>query len=92
MTEARKRILARVVGRVQGVGFRYSCVLAARAAGVNGWVRNRSDGSVEAAFEGAPAAVDAMTSWMRHGPQGARVAAVELTDQSPEGASGFEIR
>jgi acylphosphatase len=92
MAEARTRILAQVVGHVQGVGFRYSCLLAARAAGVSGWVRNRSDGSVEAAFEGSPAAVDAMTSWMHHGPQGAHVTAVELADQSPEGASGFEIR
>ena len=92
MAEERRRILARVVGRVQGVGFRYSCLLAAREAGVAGWVRNRADGSVEAAFEGSPTAVDTMASWVRHGPRGAQVLSVELAEQPPEGATAFEIR
>jgi len=47
-----------VHGRVQGVGFRFSAVDAATAAGVQGWVRNRRDGTVEAVLAGDARAVD----------------------------------
>lgn len=76
-------------GRVQAVGFRQSCVEAARSQGVAGWVRNRRDGRVEAVFEGAPGAVAAMVDWCREGPRLAEVASVELSAEEPEGLTGF---
>lgn len=79
-------------GRVQGVGFRYSCARAAIAAGVAGWVRNLPDGAVEAAFEGEEHAVDAMTDWMRSGPRWAHVTSVDTSEEDPAGVSGFDIR
>src|SRR4051794_7704406 len=65
--------LARVHGRVQGVGFREACIEAAESLGVTGWVRNRSDGSVEALLQGPPATLERMRDWLRHGPPMAAV-------------------
>ena len=81
-----------VRGFVQGIGFRYAAADAARSRGVSGWVRNRADGSVEAAFEGKPGAVDGMVRWCEHGPRGAEVDEIEVYDEPPEGLYGFEIR
>jgi len=69
-----------ITGDVQGVGYRYSMVMAARRLGITGWVRNRSDGSVEAVVAGDAEAVAGMIAWARHGPSGAEVShvAVEL--------------
>jgi acylphosphatase len=88
-----QRIRRRVVvhGRVQGVFFRDSTRQRARARGVDGWVRNRPDGSVEAAFEGAPDAVDALVHFSEAGPRGARVTHVEVFEEPPEGLEGFGI-
>ncbi|MDQ0589117.1 acylphosphatase [Variovorax paradoxus] len=69
-----------VRGLVQGVGYRWSMVQAARRLGVRGWVRNRRDGSVEALAFGPAAAVDALVSWARSGPDGARVDALEVVE------------
>jgi acylphosphatase len=81
-----------VRGRVQGVWFRGSTREAARAAGVRGWVRNRPDGSVEAVFEGEGEAVASLVAFCDHGPPGARVDAVELSEEPAEGLGGFVIR
>jgi acylphosphatase len=86
----RRRVLVR--GFVQGVGFRYSAADLARARGVAGWVRNRADGAVEAAFEGEPEAVAGMVGWCERGPRGAEVDAVEVFEEPPEGLERFEIR
>jgi acylphosphatase len=59
---------------------------------VAGWVTNRSDGAVEAVFEGDPDAVAAMVEWCSHGPRGADVSSVDDTAEEPEGLSGFDIR
>lgn len=77
MTEVRRLL---VTGGVQGVGYRYSMVMAARRLDVTGWVRNRRDGGVEATVAGSAEAIAAMIEWARHGPAGAEVAhvAVEL--------------
>jgi acylphosphatase len=80
-----------VTGRVQGVFYRVRCAERARVAGLAGWVRNRPDGRVEAVFEGASDAVEAMVSWCRRGPDLARVDAVEVTDEEPLGEAGFRI-
>ena len=82
----------RVTGRVQGVFFRQSAVEKARALAIAGWVRNRSDGSVEAHVEGEPDAVEAMLAWLHHGPTHAEVDAVHVTDAELTDASRFEIR
>ena len=82
----------RVRGRVQGVFFRDSCRREASSRGVSGWVRNCSDGTVEAWFEGPPDAVEALVDWSRRGPSQAEVAGVEVSDVDPSGASGFDVR
>jgi acylphosphatase len=92
LTEERIRRHVIVTGRVQGVFFRGSTEEEARTRGVDGWVRNRSDGSVEAVFEGPSQAVEALVAWCRSGPRWARVEATEVQSQPPEGLRGFEIR
>ena len=67
----------RVVGVVQGVGFRWSAARQGEKLGLRGWVRNCSDGSVEAGAEGESEALDELEAWLRHGPRGARVDRVE---------------
>jgi acylphosphatase len=79
-------------GRVQGVFFRDSTQRAAQSAGVAGWVTNRSDGAVEAVFEGDEDAVERMVSFVRRGPGSADVEDVEVHEEEPEGLSGFEVR
>jgi acylphosphatase len=80
-----------VHGHVQGVFFRDSIRRLAEREGVRGWVRNRNDGAVEAAFEGSPAAVERLVRFCREGPRGARVDAVESFDEPAEGGSGFSV-
>ena len=76
-------------GRVQGVYFRQSMVECAQSLGVNGWVRNRQDGSVEATVAGHPQAIERMLAWAHQGPPGARVDRVDV--QQTEGTfSTFE--
>src|SRR5262249_18640506 len=60
-----------VSGRVQGVGFRYALADEARARGVDGWVRNLRDGTVEAVLAGTQPSVDAVIAWARVGPPAA---------------------
>jgi acylphosphatase len=64
----------------------------ARSRGVAGYVRNLPSGEVEAAFEGEPAAVDALVEFCRRGPRGALVSGVAVADAAPEGRTGFEVR
>ncbi len=86
----RRRVIVR--GLVQGVFFRDSVRRRASTLGVSGWIRNTGDGAVEAVFEGEPDAVSQLVAFCREGPRGARVDAVEVTDESPEGLRGFTIR
>lgn len=74
----RRRILAD--GRVQGVWYRQSCQDEAVRLGVRGWVRNRTDGRVEAVVEGDRLAVDALQRWMAEGPPRALVTRLETTE------------
>jgi acylphosphatase len=72
------RVSIVVHGRVQGVAFRHYTRLKASELGVNGWVRNLPDGSVEALLEGEEAAVDSLVVWCQAGPPSARVDRVEI--------------
>jgi acylphosphatase len=85
----RKRVI--VHGRVQGVFFRDTTRRMAQSRDVAGWVRNNPDGSVEAAFEGADEAVDAMVRFAQEGPRGAMVESVDVIDENPEGLTSFRI-
>jgi acylphosphatase len=73
----RKAIHVIVRGRVQGVGFRAFVEHAALSRGIEGWVRNRRDGTVEAVFAGDPASVEAMIAVCRKGPGDSRVDDIE---------------
>ena len=81
-----RRIRAIVSGRVQGVAFRASTVTEARRLGVVGWVKNRSDGSVELEAEGPDDMVAALVQWCHEGPPAARVARVAVDDLRPTGS------
>ena len=83
-------VRARIRGKVQGVWFRRWTVETAQGLGLRGWVRNRSDGSVEALFVGPQVAVEAMLAACHRGPQAARVAAVESNPAAPDEAAGAE--
>lgn len=92
--KTRSRVRRRIVvhGLVQGVFFRDTCRRQAQDRAVTGWVRNRSDGAVEAVFEGPPDAVDAMVGWAHRGPSRAVVERVEVDDEPPTGEGSFTIR
>jgi len=81
----------RIYGFVQGVGFRFAVERAASSRDVSGWVRNRSDGAVEAVFEGERQDVEALVDFCRHGPRGAGVERVEVEEESAEGLGGFRV-
>jgi acylphosphatase len=82
----------RIRGAVQGVGFRYRTRSRAQSLGLAGFVANRADGSVDAAFEGDDEAVESMVEWCRHGPRGARVEDVEVSWEQPTGERTFAVR
>jgi len=81
--------LVRIRGHVQGVGYRNALHARATELGLSGWVRNRSDGSVEALVAGAPAAVEAILEWARRGPPAARVSQVDWTPAEAPAHTGF---
>ncbi|MEW2219193.1 acylphosphatase [Streptomyces sp. NPDC006990] len=81
-----------VTGQVQGVFFRDTCRRTAATQGVRGWVRNLSDGSVEAVFEGSPEDVDTLVEWAGEGPPAASVDDVWITEQEPQGHTTFQVR
>ena len=81
-----------VHGHVQGVFFRDTTRRRAAERGVAGWVRNSPDGSVEAAFEGEPDAVESLVRFAHDGPRGALVERVDVIEEEPEGLSGFGVR
>ncbi len=84
----------RIHGRVQGVGFRAFVFREARYLELDGWVRNRRDGTVEALIWGDDAAVDALLLRVGEGPRWGRVDRVDVTVETgtDERPDGFEIR
>jgi acylphosphatase len=92
----RRRVRIYVGGRVQGVWFRGSMCERARNLRVEGWVRNLSDGRVEALVEGSRTDVDAIVEWCRQGPPGARVDDLQVVDEAlaagrEDAGPGFRI-
>ncbi|CAO3414433.1 acylphosphatase [Azospirillum doebereinerae] len=91
-TAPRKAVRAWISGKVQGVWYRGWTVETAGALGLSGWVRNRSDGTVEALFAGPPEAVDRMLESCRRGPSAAVVRAVTAEPAADPGHGVFEQR
>jgi acylphosphatase len=90
MDVVRRRVI--LTGHVQGVFFRASVKEAAQNEGVAGWASNLADGSVEVVLEGPEAAVESVLGYCRTGPVNARVDSAEVTEEEPEGLSGFQTR
>jgi acylphosphatase len=86
----RRRVV--VTGHVQGVWFREACRREALSVGVAGWIRNRSDATVEAVFEGDSPGVAAMVAWCRTGPPAAEVSGVDVFEEQPTGERSFTVR
>jgi acylphosphatase len=82
----------RIEGAVQGVGFRAFVVQEARKLGLDGWVRNRSDGTVEALVSGETKQVEALVAACMRGPPGARVTNLELKTAEAPAEKGFRSR
>jgi acylphosphatase len=85
----RKIVHVLISGTVQGVWFRAWTVQEAQARGLDGWVRNRRDGRVEAVFAGPSVRVDEMLAACRKGPPAAEVEDVHLTPHSDDPGRGF---
>jgi acylphosphatase len=87
MSDAIRHVMIR--GRVQGVGYRYWVEQQATARELEGWVRNRRDGSVEASFAGPADVVSEMIALCRRGPSSARVDTVQ---EDPANADALKLR
>jgi acylphosphatase len=87
----REAFFALVRGRVQGVGFRYSCYHEARRLGLCGWTRNTFDGDVEVYAEGSREKLDRLLEWLRRGPPAARVDALDVRACKPRDCRNFSI-
>jgi len=81
-----------VKGRVQGVGYRAFAAKTAQRFGVFGFVKNKSDGTVEIVVQGQKEAVDKFVSMCKVGPGWGRVDQVELTESLVQDYSGFRIK
>ncbi|MEQ8602652.1 MAG: acylphosphatase [Marivibrio sp.] len=92
MTDDSKTIHAIISGKVQGVWFRAWTQETAEELGLDGWVRNRRDGTVEAVFSGPSTSVDRMVELAHDGPSHARVRDVQVSDSAETPTPGFEKR
>ncbi|MFB6089074.1 MAG: acylphosphatase [Candidatus Aenigmatarchaeota archaeon] len=88
----KKRTHVFISGRVQGVAFRASTRRKAKKLGISGWVRNLSDGRVEAVFEGEKNKIEQLIEWCRRGPIGARVTDLKFNWEKPEDLENFGVR
>ncbi len=91
MSATPKTVTVRIEGRVQGVYYRAWTEQTARRLGLDGWVRNRRDGSVEAVFSGPEIQVDEMVRRCAEGPADARVTNVIVSDEGGAPPCGFKV-
>jgi len=89
---ARERWRLIVRGKVQGVGYRASCLRRATDLGLSGWVRNMGDGTVEVEAEGTIQALTELRLWCEKGPRHAQVSNVANALIPATGSDWFEIR
>jgi len=89
MIAPERTVRLRITGEVQRVGYRIWATRTASTQGLRGWVRNRSDGSVEAMATGAPEAIAAFVEACWQGPRAAQVNGVTLVDAEDDGSFGF---
>jgi len=82
----------RIEGSVQGIGYRFFATEEARKLGLHGWIRNRSDGAVEALVSGPTKSVEAFVAVCMRGPTGARVTNVDMHGAEPPAERGFHCR
>jgi acylphosphatase len=88
----KKAYRIRVTGKVQNVGFRFYTEKTAHEFSIDGFVTNKTDGSVYIEAEGEADAVEAFMHWCRRGPQWARVDGFEAQEQPVMGYSGFIVQ
>ncbi len=89
---ATRTVRLRIEGRVQGVGYRMFVERNAGALGLDGWVRNRRDGGVEAVVSGDAATVDELIARCRAGPPASRVDRIEVLAEDEVVTPGFAVR
>lgn len=82
----------RIEGFVQAVGYRHFAVQEARRLGIDGWVRNRTDGTVEALVSGSTKAIEAFVGACMRGPAGSTVKNIDLQKAEPPAEKGFRQR
>ena len=92
MEEMEKQYEIRVMGRVQGVGFRYAAQSRARELGLKGWVENRSDGSVFMVVRGSPRSCMLFINWCHQGPAYSWVEKTEVEESALSPETHFRIR
>ena len=88
---SRRTVTVRIEGRVQGVYYRAWTYDTAQSLGLDGWVRNASDGSVQAVFSGPADKVEEVLRLCAEGPPDAKVTAVTITDEGGAPPSGFKV-
>lgn len=79
-------------GRVQGVGFRWQCLMEAQRLGLVGWVTNKSDGSVKIFAQGDSAAVEQLMQWANSDPGFIRVDRLNVQEVEPAQFTKFSVR
>jgi acylphosphatase len=89
---ATRSVQVRIEGLVQGVGYRAWMEVMATELGIEGWVRNRRDGSVEALLSGSVEEVAELLRLCRRGPSAARVDAIEVVGEGVKADPGFSVR
>jgi acylphosphatase len=93
MPAGEERLTAKVIGLVQGVGYRFFTVKAGRGLGLTGYARNCPDGSVEVVAEGSPERLRQLLGALRRGPSGSRVERIDTETEPATGElRGFDIR
>lgn len=91
MDIGRRSVRVRIEGLVQGVGYRAWVERTATGLGLDGWVRNRRDGGVEAVFTGEAADVERMVARCHKGPHAAAVSMVKVLDEPAHVPQGFHV-